>query len=477
MCLYIEIFKCCKYNIKQNEFQTGVIVIVAFGSFFATLATMLFWAAALMVFIRICVKAAGFDDVRLVKMPSPWPAVGRFFSYLSSEEKGPHIIIKIIIFGVLVRVAMLLLAVMFLHMDGREVSFSAVFHSFNRWDAGHYLTLARAGYSHLEFSHSPRIGEYRHLFVVFFPLYPYLIRFVGFFIRNYLAAAYVVSFASYLAGLCYLYHLVKLDFSEKTAWWAVLLISIFPHSFFFGAPHTESLFLLTTAMTLYYIRKHNWLWAGVAGAFATATRMVGVILVAAAAVEFVMHYEMFTLMKKGKWSEFFTLIYKKGLYILLMLVGILVYLFINWRITGEPLRFLFYQEAHWNNGFLFFRSAIADQFHRISPYLGAMYQNSHLYIAAPNILGFGFSIWMIAYASLKRYNAGYIVYALGYTLVSFSMIWLLSGGRYAAALVPSFIFVADYVEKKPHRRIIVPVAFIALLLPVLRMYVLGGWVM
>ena len=428
-----------------------------------------------MVFVRICIRAAGYDDVRLVKIPSPWPAVGRFFSYLTSEKKGIYIDIKIIIFGILVRVATLLLGFMFLRLEGLDVPFSYVFRAFNRWDAGHYITLARSGYTHLEFSHN--IGEYRHLFVVFFPLYPYLIRVVSIFAGDYQAAAYVVSFICYLAGLCYLYHLVKLDFSEKTAWWAVFLISIFPHGIFFGAPHTESLFLLTTAMTLYYIRTHRWLLAGIAGAFATATRMVGVILVAAAAVEFVMHYEMFTLMKKGKWKDFFGLILKQGLFILLMLVGILVYLFINWRTTGDPLRFLFYQNAHWHNGFRNFRPTIADQFHRISPYLGAMYQNSMLYIAAPNILGFGFSVWMIVYASIKRYNAAYIVYSLGYVFVSFSMLWLLSGGRYAAALVPSFIFIADYVEKKPHLRIIVTVAFIVLLLPILRMYVLGGPVM
>jgi len=422
-----------------------------------------------MVFIRICIKAAGLDDVRLVKIPAPWAAVGKFFSFIGSEKKGPHINNKIIVFGVCIRLVTLLLAFMFLSVEGMDTSFSSVWNSFNRWDAQHYLNLAEIGYSLTE--------NDRHLFVVFFPLYPYLIRFINLFVRNYLASAYVVSFASYLAGLCYLYHLVKLDFKETTAWWAVLLISIFPHSFFFGAPHTESLFLLTTAMTLYYIRKHNWLMAGIAGAFATATRMVGVVLIAAAAVEFVMANKMFTLMKKGKWKEFFALICKKGLFILLMLVGILVYLLINWRITGDPLRFLYYQNYNWNNGFLYFGRAISDQFNRISPYLGAMYQNSMLYIAAPNILGFGFSIWMIAYASLKRYNAAHIVYALGYTFVSFSMIWLLSGGRYAAALVPSFIFIADYVEKKPHRRIIVPLIFILLMLPVLRMYVLGGWVM
>ena len=447
-----------------------MIHISTFGSIFSVVSSGLFWGAALLVLVRICIKAAGFDDVRITKPPSPWAMLGRYTQRLLSETKGININAKIIIFGVFIRLATLLLGYMFLQMEGLEPSIADLFRSFSRWDAGHYLNLAEHGYSLTE--------NNRHLFVVFFPLYPYLIRLVSVFVGNYLAAAYVVSFVSYLVGLCYIYHLARLDFSESTAWWAVVLISIFPHSFFFGAPHTESLFVLTTAMTLYYIRAHKWLMAGIVGAFATATRMVGIILVAAAVVEFVMTYQIFTLMKKGKWQEFFNLILKKGLYILLMLVGTLVYLLINWRITGDPLRFLLYQEINWNNGFLYFGAAMRMQFYGILPYLGVLSQlNVRLHFAAPNILGFAFTLWMIVYASLRRYNAGYIVYALGYTFVSFSMVWLLSGGRYAAALVPSFVFLADYVERKPHRRIIVSLIFILLFLPVLRVYVLGGWVM
>jgi len=448
----------------------GVVDIYTFGQVFSVVASVLFWCAAALVLVRICMRAAGLDDIRLIKLPLLRAAVGRPVSRLLSENKGIHIYAKIIIFGVCVRLVMLLLGYMFLHIEGLDASFAGVFNSFNRWDAGHYLRLAEHGFSYTE--------DGRPIFVVFFPLYPYLIRLVHVFVRNYLAAAYIVSFASYLAGLCYLYRLVRLDFSESTAWWAVVLISIFPHSIFFGAPHTESLFLLTTVMTLYYIRAHKWLFAGIAGAFASATRMVGIILIAAAAAEFVMHYQIFTLMKKGKWKGFFDLIAKKGLSILIMLMGTLVYLFINWRITGDPLRFLYFQETHWHNGFLIFGAAMRMQFSGIMPYLGVMsVPHTRFYFAVPNILGFGFTVWMIVYASLRRHNAGYIVYALGYTFVSFSMVWLLSGGRYAAALVPSFIFLADYVDRKPHRRVIVPLIFILLLLPILRAYVLGGWVM
>ncbi|MCL2528367.1 MAG: glycosyltransferase family 39 protein [Defluviitaleaceae bacterium] len=475
------------------QYYQEMITINTLGWLFSILTSILFWGVALLVLIRIIMAALGRNSLPLSK--NKWRA--RFASLVAQpstasiskdgeKKDGLHVNIKIILFGVGVRIITLLLAYIFLRMEGSDSFLFAaqsdestlyyVFRSFNRWDAPHFQVLANIGYAYTEWHHYS--GDYLNLFVVFFPLYPWLIRFVNLFVGNFLASAYVVSFAAYLAGLCYIFHLVKLDFKKSTAWWAIVLISIFPSSFFFGAPHTESLFILTTAATLYYIRTQRWLLAGLAGALATATRMVGVVLIAAAAVEFVMHYNLFTYMKKGKWEQFFSLVCKKGLLILLMLVGTGVYLFINWHTTGDPLMFLHFQRINWHNGFLYFGSTMRMQFNSMPPLSMENVQGGHsLYIHLPNVLGFGFTIWMIVYAGIKRHNAGYLVYSLGYTFVSFSMIWLLSGGRYAAALVPAFIFLAEYVDAKPHRRVIVPLAFIVLLLPILRVYVLGGWVM
>jgi len=426
----------------------------------------------------------GITKILPAFIPLPLPAFKNHIAALLSEKEAPlikgrvvgyrkgiHVNVKIILFGLGVRLVFLALGFFFMHPEGFSGSIGDIFYNFNRWDAHHYIRLATYGYTWTERGHP--------LLVVFFPLYPYIIRLVNFAVRDVLISAYFVSFASFLAGLCYVYHLVRLDFCKRTAWWAVVLISIFPTSFFFGAPHTESLFMLTTAATLYYIRRHKWLMVGIAGAMATATRMVGVILIAAAAVEFAMHYNIFTYMKKGNWKRFFGLFGLIALCVLMMFTGIVVYLFINWHITGDPLRFLYYQSYNWHNGFQYFGEAMRGQVASmpITRVVGIRY-NSMLFINMPNVLGFGFTIWMIAYGFIRRHKSAYIVYALGYTFVSFSMVWLLSGGRYAAALVPSFIFLADYVRQKPLKRgVIVVLIFIALLLPILRMYMQGGYVM
>jgi hypothetical protein len=93
----------------------------------------------------------------------------------------------------------------------------------NRWDAPHYVDIAENGYT--------AIGEGRY-FIVFMPLYPFLIRVLAFFIRNYEVSALLISnFASVFACL-YLYRLAKIDYPHSTALKSVFYFAIW-HSLIF----------------------------------------------------------------------------------------------------------------------------------------------------------------------------------------------------------------------------------------------------
>lgn len=431
------------------------------GAFFSAASSIIFWMIAAMVVYRICRVSAGAGEV-----PDPKDIIKKWTDAIVSEDCGRYITtVKIVIFGVIIRAATLFFARIFLLADGQHPDIPAVFRSFVRWDAGHYINLARYGYQLTE--------DGRNLFVVFFPLYPWLTRFVNIFTGNYIAAAFVVSFGAFFAGLVFLYHLVRLDFSPAAAWRAVVLMSIFPTGLFYGAPHTESLFILTTAAGLYYIRLHKWHMAGIWGALATASRMVGVMLIAAAAAEFLMHYRIFEKIKNMKWALTFKLIFTKGVWVLLMFAGIVVYLTINWYISGDPLQFLYYQRINWHNGFRYFGTTMAVQFESVILF-GNPHQYYRNYFVIPNILGFIIIMWMTAHGCMKRRNASYIVYSLGYTFVSFSMLWLLSGGRYAAGNVVLFVFLTDYIGENPKSMKFFVVFFLLCLAFLLRMYVLGG---
>jgi hypothetical protein len=139
-----------------------------------------------------------------------------------------------------------------------------------RWDAVWYLRIADSGY-----------GEARPR-VAFFPLYPLLVRGAGELGGGSpgarLIAAYLISLAAFLAALALLHRLVALELGRRFAAPALLLLAVFPASLYFGAPYSESLFLLASVGAFYAARTGGWAWAGVAAAAAAATRSAGILL-------------------------------------------------------------------------------------------------------------------------------------------------------------------------------------------------------
>jgi hypothetical protein len=141
-----------------------------------------------------------------------------------------------------------------------------------RWDSTWYLGIAHAGYEGAS--------------TAFFPLYPVLVR--GFAVvadpGALLASAYLVSLASLFAALYLMHRLVDLELGPDVARRAVLLLALFPGALWFGAPYSESLFLLLSVAAFYFARTDRWALAGVAAALASATRSAGVVLVVPLAI-------------------------------------------------------------------------------------------------------------------------------------------------------------------------------------------------
>jgi hypothetical protein len=137
-----------------------------------------------------------------------------------------------------------------------------------RWDATWFLGIADDGYT-------------QELDTAFFPLYPLLVRaLVAPFASEgaLLVSAYVVSLACFLGALLLLERLVELELGRKTAVAAVWLLALFPAAVYFGAPYSESLFLLVSVGAFYAARTDRWAWAGVLAAAASATRSAGLVL-------------------------------------------------------------------------------------------------------------------------------------------------------------------------------------------------------
>src|SRR5829696_7429775 len=139
-----------------------------------------------------------------------------------------------------------------------------------RWDAVWYLRVADSGYGESEAR------------AAFFPLYPLLVRAlaapVGASPGALLVAAYVVSLACFLGALALLYRLAALELGRPLARPPLLLLAVFPAAVFFGAPYSESLFLLLAVGGFYAARTGSWGWAGLCAMGASATRSAGLLL-------------------------------------------------------------------------------------------------------------------------------------------------------------------------------------------------------
>lgn len=139
--------------------------------------------------------------------------------------------------------------------------------SLGNFDGVHYLGIAKEGYA-AQFTQA------------FFPFYPILIKIFSFLtFGNLFISAVLISNISFLIGLLGCYKLLKVHYSEKIPFWAIVFILSFPTSFFFGSIYTEGLFFLLTISTFYLIEKNHLALAAIIGSLAASTRLIGSFLI------------------------------------------------------------------------------------------------------------------------------------------------------------------------------------------------------
>ncbi len=137
-----------------------------------------------------------------------------------------------------------------------------------RWDAKYYIWATSKGFSVQDGSAS------------FHPLLSLLAKPLFYLTGSPLFALLFISTLATLGLYFCFYRLARLDLPDNDAWRATLLFAVFPGSYVFYAPYTESTFLLFSVLLFYFAREHRWLLAGICGALATLTRQQGLFLMA-----------------------------------------------------------------------------------------------------------------------------------------------------------------------------------------------------
>lgn len=320
--------------------------------------------------------------------------------------------------------------------------------NWTKWDAGHYIKIAESGYE-------GAIENGQHIFLVFFPLFPYLMKAFSIVTGNTALAGMVLSTLAYGGGCIYVYRIGEKYAGKEGGRNLALLIAAYPFSFFFGGIMTESLFLLVSAATLYYIGEHKWMKAILFGALATMTRLQGVLLGIPALVEAFVVYRPDKALKSKQYKQIWLFIGRCASF-LIMLSGVLYYLWINYRIEGNPFRFMYYQETHWGQGEGNILHTIAYLFRYSFEQGYDLTTRVTLWMPQMVLVLVSVLFLLTAY---KKIRPMYYFYGAGYIYLTFSVPWLLSGSRYFACNIPLFLLITVMGRNKKYFVVIITAIF------------------
>ena len=199
------------------------------------------------------------------------------------------------------------------------------------WDSFWYMDIVQNGYSTLgSIPESPDQTNFP-----FFPLYPLLMKVVGWIAGGeYFLAGLLISNLSLLIACYFLYKLVEIESDRKTARRSVKYLFLFPVSFIFSGVFTESLYLCLTLLCFYLAKRRQWWLVGVAGALLSATRTLGVLIVLPLAFEYLRTHQF--KLRNIRWNS---------LFLLLVPLGLMAFSIYSYRETGDFLYFKTNQAA------------------------------------------------------------------------------------------------------------------------------------
>ncbi len=150
------------------------------------------------------------------------------------------------------------------------------------WDSHHYLQVASSGYPAV----APILeGHLTYSNANFLPVFPMLIRFMGWIGLSSVGAATFVSLVSGAVSVVLVWRLGAVLFDEQVGRNAAILFSVFPGmAVAWGLFYSECVGLALVAGCLLLMVRERWVWAGVVGALATATNPAALPLALAALV-------------------------------------------------------------------------------------------------------------------------------------------------------------------------------------------------
>ncbi len=329
------------------------------------------------------------------------------------------------------------------------------FWSLANFDGVHYIGIATKGY-------------FAQFTQAFFPLYPLVMHFLNFITNSSILSGYIISHTSLIIFLYFLYKLIRLDHSHPIAIQTIWFYLLFPVSFFFAAVYTESFFMMLVIGAFWGARQKKWWLVGILGALASATRLIGILLIPALLVELWLQKKPKSVIKFIKTSR------QELLAILLVSGGLLLYMRYLATHFSDALYFLHAQPVFGAQRSSEKLILLYQVFWRYTKMMFTVKPLSLLYYTVSQELILSIVFLILSIIALKKIRLSYAVFgALAYILPTLTGT-LSSMPRYVLAAFPTFI-ILGHIKSKIIRFLLLTVSFSLLIINVF-LFTRGYWV-
>lgn len=300
---------------------------------------------------------------------------------------------------------------------------------FTKGDALHYIHIAKYGYV--------TDGVAKN-WIAFYPIFPLCVRIIREVVRSYYLSSVILNFVFTYISTVYLYKLVLGETeNKKFALRAVFLMICVPQSLFYVAPYGEAMFFAFTLISVYNIRRGKFITGAIFGFLSAITRNVGIILVVLFVVEY-LNQNLTTIKKEGSWIPHIS---KSVALCLLIIMGQVAYLAMNWVVTGSATAYSTYQLEFWGQSIGNFVSTIGYLIENISNPMKVSWL-----LNIPCIVSFAFYLYML-FKKGDKIRPSYGIYALFYFFIIFAPTFLLSGLRYSMVAFPLYVMLCDISDR------------------------------
>jgi len=321
----------------------------------------------------------------------------------------------------------------------------------HRWDGNSYTFIATHGYV--------TTGSEKS-FIVFPPLYPLCIKFLTILGINPTLSGLLISNIFFVGAMLILFKLILLDYHKKMAYFTIVLISLFPTTFFFSVAYPESLFVFLFAISFHLARKRKYLFSFLAGGLTVITRPFGIIIFPALICYLFIQKDL-NIKKLALLGVMFGL-------------PIFVYLLINYSLFSNPFAFLLFLKHNWQKSFSFPWNGILASWKRG--------------IFTPELSGYKFFVgygeavastlaWVLIPFGIKHWGlkSPYLIYLFLATILFTSTGFILSAPRYLLSIPPFFILFAKIIDSHKILKSLWIIMSVALLFYISYEFTWGHW--